>query len=85
MKTATFTAVVGALAVSCTASPSTSKRATSVTPVTVKGNGASEIYLLPQQPQINVCVAFFAGNQRFYIRGVDYQPGQSLGLLPNTE
>lgn len=25
----------------------------------------------------NVCVAFFAGSQRFYIRGVDYQPGGS--------
>jgi hypothetical protein len=34
-------------------------RATSLPPVTVKGN------------------AFFAGNQRFYIRGVDYQPGGS--------
>ncbi|KAK5074807.1 1,3-beta-glucanosyltransferase [Lithohypha guttulata] len=34
-------------------------RASSVTPITVKGN------------------AFFQGNNRFYIRGVDYQPGGS--------
>ncbi|KAJ9661179.1 1,3-beta-glucanosyltransferase [Neophaeococcomyces mojaviensis] len=34
-------------------------RASSLPPVTVKGN------------------AFFAGNDRFYIRGVDYQPGGS--------
>ncbi len=34
-------------------------RASSLPPVTVKGN------------------AFFAGNQRFYVRGIDYQPGGS--------
>lgn len=33
------------------------KRATGVTPITIKGN------------------AFFQGDKRFYIRGVDYQPG----------
>ncbi|KAJ5683698.1 uncharacterized protein N7477_000043 [Penicillium maclennaniae] len=38
------------------------KRASSVTPITVKGN------------------AFFKGNDRFYIRGVDYQPGGSSKL-----
>jgi len=57
MKTPTFVAVISALTVSSTATPAVSKRATSITPVTVKGN------------------AFFAGSQRFYIRGVDYQPG----------
>ncbi|KAK5189889.1 1,3-beta-glucanosyltransferase [Exophiala xenobiotica] len=41
------------------ASAASVKRASSVTPITVKGN------------------AFFAGNDRFYIRGVDYQPGGS--------
>ncbi|KAI9754948.1 MAG: beta-glucanosyltransferase [Chaenotheca gracillima] len=35
------------------------KRASSVTPITIKGN------------------AFWQGNKRFYIRGVDYQPGGS--------
>lgn len=35
------------------------KRQSSITPITVKGN------------------AFFKGNERFYIRGVDYQPGGS--------
>lgn len=25
--------------------------------------------------------AFFAGNERFYIRGVDYQPGKQTGDL----
>lgn len=39
------------------------KRATSVTPITVKGN------------------AFFQGDKRFYIRGVDYQPGGSSKLV----
>ena len=38
------------------------KRASSVTPITVKGN------------------AFFKGEDRFYIRGVDYQPGGSSKL-----
>lgn len=38
------------------------KRASSVTPITVKGN------------------AFFKGDDRFYIRGVDYQPGGSSKL-----
>lgn len=39
------------------------KRATSITPITVKGN------------------AFFKGDERFYIRGVDYQPGGSSKLV----
>ncbi|KAK1913920.1 beta-glucanosyltransferase [Pyrenophora teres f. teres] len=52
-------AIAVALAASAIASPAENvqKRASSITPVTVKGN------------------AFFAGNERFYIRGVDYQPG----------
>ncbi|KAF2122834.1 beta-glucanosyltransferase [Lophiotrema nucula] len=55
MKTAAaLAAVSGALAF---ATPTATKRATSIQPVTVKGN------------------AFFAGNTRFYVRGVDYQPG----------
>ena len=33
--------------------------------------------LLPTQPSLTFFVAFFAGNSRFYIRGVDYQPGGS--------
>jgi hypothetical protein len=52
------TAIAAILAASVAATPAAiEKRATSVTPVTVKGN------------------AFFAGDKRFYIRGVDYQPG----------
>jgi len=52
-------AVALALVASAVATPTENvqKRASSITPVTVKGN------------------AFFAGNERFYIRGVDYQPG----------
>ncbi|EXJ77112.1 1,3-beta-glucanosyltransferase gel1 [Capronia epimyces CBS 606.96] len=56
MRTSTLTA----LALSAgAAAAATVKRASGVTPITVKGN------------------AFFAGNSRFYIRGVDYQPGGS--------
>ncbi|KAJ5683498.1 CAZyme family GH72 [Penicillium macrosclerotiorum] len=51
-------AVLGAPSSTLTAE----KRATSVTPITVKGN------------------AFFKGDDRFYIRGVDYQPGGSSKL-----
>lgn len=52
---------VAAVALSATTAVASvlAPRATSLPPVTVKGN------------------AFFAGNQRFYIRGVDYQPGGS--------
>ena len=46
-----------ALAATAAAKPTEQKRASKITPVTVKGN------------------AFWAGNERFYIRGVDYQPG----------
>ncbi|KAF1951220.1 hypothetical protein CC80DRAFT_454570 [Byssothecium circinans] len=59
MKTFATLAAVGALAASVSATPAMgpAKRATQLTPVTVKGN------------------AFFQGDKRFYIRGVDYQPG----------
>ncbi|TQV98087.1 hypothetical protein V2A60_006221 [Cordyceps javanica] len=39
------------------------KRATDVTPITIKGN------------------AFYKGNERFYIRGIDYQPGGDSARL----
>lgn len=54
-------AAASVLAAGVAASPAANlvpaKRATGVTPITIKGN------------------AFFAGDKRFYIRGVDYQPG----------
>jgi hypothetical protein len=43
MKTATFAAVAGALAASAVASPSLATRATTVTPITIKGNGTYTI------------------------------------------
>ncbi|GLI74616.1 1,3-beta-glucanosyltransferase [Penicillium ochrochloron] len=66
---ATVASLAAALALgaqSVLAAPSSTttaaKRASSVTPITVKGN------------------AFFQGDKRFYIRGVDYQPGGSSKL-----
>ena len=51
-------AAASILAAGVAASPAApAKRATGVTPITIKGN------------------AFFQGDKRFYIRGVDYQPG----------
>lgn len=64
---ASFAVVLALGAQSVLAAPSSTttaaKRATSVTPITVKGN------------------AFFQGDKRFYIRGVDYQPGGSSKLV----
>lgn len=63
---ASLAAVLALGAQSVLAAPSSTttaaKRASSVTPITVKGN------------------AFFQGDNRFYIRGVDYQPGGSSKL-----
>jgi hypothetical protein len=44
MKTTTFAAVAGALAASAMASPPLATRATTVTPITVKGNGAYSMH-----------------------------------------
>ncbi|EXJ83244.1 1,3-beta-glucanosyltransferase gel1 [Capronia coronata CBS 617.96] len=57
MRTSTLATL--ALGAAGAASAAVVKRASGVTPVSVKGN------------------AFFAGDDRFYIRGVDYQPGGS--------
>lgn len=66
MKTfSTFAALAAATSVFAAPSPKeelVAKAASSVTPITVKGN------------------AFFQGSNRFYIRGVDYQPGGSSDL-----
>lgn len=52
-------------------------RASSLAPVTVKGNG-KQTGLLRWLSLVDLTnLAFFAGNDRFYIRGVDYQPGGS--------
>lgn len=51
--------VISALAAVTAVQATPTKRQSSITPITVKGN------------------AFFAGNTRFYVRGVDYQPGGS--------
>lgn len=73
MKTAAFTAALVAC-VAATPSPAVQKR--SVTPITVKGNGEfAWKLLLKTLDHVLIPTAFFAGNDRFYIRGVDYQPG----------
>lgn len=50
-------------------------RSSSVTSITIKGNGA---YLKPASVPFSANLpAFYQGSDRFYIRGVDYQPGTS--------
>lgn len=57
--------VISALAAVTAVQATPTKRQTSITPITVKGN------------------AFFVGDTRFYVRGVDYQPGgSSLNIDP---
>ena len=53
-------------------------RAASLPPVTVKGNGMCSLLCPTTALALSLtALAFFAGNDRFYIRGVDYQPGGS--------
>ena len=44
--------------------------------VTVKGNGMLGVSVYCQQ-LLTHSTAFYAGNERFYVKGVDYQPGGS--------
>ena len=75
--------VVGVLASSVIAdgTPVLGARATTtLTPISIKGNGmesaSSGIELLPDK-----IPAFYQGSDRFYIRGVDYQPGTYPSIL----
>jgi len=66
-----------ALAASAAAAgtPVLAERASStVTPVTVTGNGMFLLGFVVRMDADNY-TAFFQGTDRFYIRGVDYQPG----------
>ena len=46
--------------------------------ISVKGNGKRiDCFRSDYCPDIDTLIAFFNGNDRFYIRGIDYQPGGS--------
>ena len=51
-------------------------RAASITPITVKGNGKHNC-CTPYTKGVltDHSLAFYKGNDRFYLKGVDYQPG----------
>lgn len=74
MKTFAVAAVVGATVVGASVAP-LAPRSSSLPEVTVKGNGKNRSTLSDGTPWLIRNTAFFAGNDRFYIRGVDYQPG----------
>jgi len=62
------------------ASPSAQldKRQSKTPAVTVQGNGNFGTYVVANRTlPLTARLAFFAGSSRFYIRGVDYQPGES--------
>lgn len=52
-------------------------RASTIPKVTVKGNGMLITTPTQLMPILTCIEAFFAGSERFYVRGVDYQPGGS--------
>lgn len=53
------------------------RRATTVPEVTTKGNGKTVLYQVHECQLTNSAAAFWANGERFYIRGVAYQPGGS--------
>ncbi len=77
MKSFAVAAAIGAtVAGASTIDSPLAPRSSSLPEVTVKGNGKKTM-IHRQKRQLTREIAFFAGNDRFYIRGVDYQPGIS--------
>ena len=51
------------------------RASTTLTPITVTGNGMQS-NCTEQETELMFLTAFYQGTERFYIRGVDYQPGR---------
>lgn len=84
MKSFAVTSAMLAAAVSANPTPTEeqqpNKRA-SLPTVTASGNGKTNsiTYLTPTLSDIELQIAFWADSDRFYVRGLDYQPGGSSG------
>ncbi len=53
--------------------------------VTTRGNGSSHLSLqLHVECHANYYIAFFVGDKRFYVRGIDYQPGTIVNAVNVT-
>ena len=80
MKSFAVAAAVGATVAGASVAP-LAPRASSLPEVTVKGNGRNISTPNDQMQRLIWITAFFAGDSRFYIRGVDYQPGEIKSVL----
>jgi hypothetical protein len=56
------------------------RASTTLTPITVTGNGMQS-NCTEQETELTFLTAFYQGSERFYIRGVDYQPGPFSRLI----